>query len=151
MTNQVWIFVAFGAVVLFGICAGFYFWRRSVRRRQNYTSLPAGDEMGMSSIGASRSGPRSKELYAAFDEVSDDEDADEETGLRRGADSTPVGLGYHSGFLDDDDPASAGGPPTRYKDEPEPHEKEHERTQSPGSGDGSGSGDWEHASQEPQS
>ena len=107
--------------------------------------------MAMSSVGGSRPGPRSKELYAAFDEVSDDEDADEETGLRQGRDSPSVGLGYHSGFLDDEDPVSASGPPTRYKDEPSPHEKEHERPQSPGSGDGSGSGDWEHASQEPHS
>lgn len=147
MTNQVWFFVALGTVVLFGAAAGLFFWRRSVRRRKNYTSLPAGDDVAMSSVGGGRSGPRSKELYAAFDEVSDDEDADEETGLRRGHDSTPVGLGYHSGFLDDEDPASAAGPPTRYKDEPEPHEKEQERSQSP-SGSGSGSGDWEHASQE---
>lgn len=147
MTNQVWFFVALGAVVLFGAGAGLFLWRRSVRRRQNYTSLPAGDEMALNTVGGGRSGPRSKELYAAFDEVSDDEDADEETSLRRGAESTPVGLGYHSGFLDDDDPASAGGPPTRYKDEPEPREKVPERSESP-SGSGSGSGDWEHASQE---
>jgi kexin len=151
MTNQAWIFVAFGAVVLFGVGVGLFFWRRSVRRRQNYTSLPGGDDMAMNVVGGSRPGPRSKELYAAFDEASDDEDADEETGLRRGPDSGSVGLGYHSGFLDDDDPASADAPPTRYKDEPEPHEREHERAQSPGSGDSSGSGDWEHASQEPSS
>ena len=147
MTNQVWFFVALGAVVLFGAGAALFFWRRSVRRRQNYTSLPAGDEMAMNSVGGGRAGPRSKELYAAFDEVSDDEDADEETSLRRGPEGTSVGLGYHSGFLDDDDPASAGGPPTRYKDDPELHEKAPERPESP-SGSGSGSGDWEHASQE---
>lgn len=145
VTNQVWFFIALGAVVLFGAGAGLFFWRRSVRRRQNYTSLPAGDDVAMSSVGGA--GPRSKELYAAFDEVSDDEDADEHTGLRRGVESTPVGLAYHSGFLEDEDPASAG-PPTRYKDEPEPSEKERERSSSPASGSGSGSGDWEHASQE---
>jgi len=147
MTSQTWFFVALGAVVLFGAGVGLFFWRRSVRRRQNYTSLPAGDDVAMSHVGGSRAGPRSKELYAAFDEDEDDEDADEETGLRRGVESTPVGLGYHSAFLDDDDPASAVGPPTRYKDEPEPHVKE--RSDSPA---GSGSGEsWEHASQEPHS
>lgn len=155
MGNQVWFFVALGAVVLFGVAAAIFFWRRSVRRRKNYQSVPAGDEMSLSNVREGRAGPRSKELYAAFDEDSDEEDADEETGLRRPRGDTPVGLGYHSGFLDDEDPSTAGGPPTRYKDEPDEHsqpprEPEHqppherERSHSPGSG----SGDWEHASQE---
>lgn len=146
MTNQVWFFIAAGAVLIFAAGAGLFFWRRSVRRRQNYTSLPA-DEVAMRNVDG-RVSTRSKELYAAFDEE-DDEDADEETGLRRAPDQSPVGLGYHSGFLDDDDPASAGGPPTRYKDEPSPAERAAERPHSPedGSGD-SGSGSWEHASQE---
>ncbi|PSR77612.1 hypothetical protein PHLCEN_2v7802 [Hermanssonia centrifuga] len=143
MTNQVWFFVALGAVALFAALAGLFFWRRSVRRRKNYTSLPAGDDVAMSSVGGARSGPRSKELYAAFDEE-DDEDADEETGLRRGLGESPAGLGFHSGFLDDDDPASAGAPLTKYKDVPD--HRDAERSQSPASG--SGSGDWEHASQE---
>jgi kexin len=82
--------------------------------------------------------PRAKELYDAFGEVSDDEDADEETRLR--------GEGFHSGFLDDDDPSSAGPEPA-YRDEPR---GEHDvspdvRSASPGSGSGDGS--WEHASQ----
>ncbi|KAF7799581.1 hypothetical protein EIP86_010818 [Pleurotus ostreatoroseus] len=147
MTNQVWFFIALGAVAIFGAGAGLFFWRRAVRRRQQYTSLPAGDDVAMSSIGGGRTGTRSKELYAAFDEDEDD-DADEETGLKRGmAGDSPTALGFHSGFLDDDDPASAGLPAGRYKDEPEPHEREGLRAESPASG--SGSGDWEHASQEP--
>lgn len=148
MTNQVWFFVALGAVVLFGAGAGLFFWRRSVRRRKNYTSLPAGDEMAMGPTGRSVS-TRSKELYAAFDEE-DDEDADEETSLQRVPEQSPVGLGYHAGFLDDDDPASAGGRPTRYKDEPSPAERAAERPHSPedGSAGDSGSGSWEHASQD---
>ena len=148
VTNQVWFFVALGAVIVFGAAAGLFFWRRAVRRRQNYTSLPA-EEMAMTST-SGRGGAattRSKELYAAFDEDEDDEDADEETGLRRASDHSPVGLGYHSGFLDDDDPASAGGPPTRYKDEPSPTEHAAERPHSPGEGSGD-SGSWEHASQD---
>lgn len=148
MKHQGWFFVALGAVVLFGAGAGLFFWRRAVRRRRQYTSLPAGDDMVMSSISGGRSGPRSKELYAAFDEDEDeDEDADEETGLKRGMPSDQAaGLGYHSGFLDDEDTAGAGAPPARYKDEPEPHEHEATRADSPGSGS---TGDWEHASQEP--
>jgi kexin len=146
MTNQVWFFVALGAVVIFGAAAGLFFWRRSVRRRQNYTSLPA-DEVAMRSVGSGggRTSARSKELYAAFNEEDDDEDADEETGLRRVPDQSPVGLGYHSGFLEDDDPASA--PPTRYKDEPSPAERAAERPHSPG-GANSDNGSWEHASQD---
>ncbi|KAI0705889.1 peptidase S8/S53 domain-containing protein [Cytidiella melzeri] len=145
VTNQVWFFVALGAVIVFGAAAGLFFWRRSVRRRQNYSSLPDGDEMSMRAIGG-RASTRSKELYAAFDEE-DDEEADEETGLRRAQDSSPVGLGYHSGFLDDDDPASAGGPATRYKDEPSPAEHAAERPPSREEGSGD-SGSWEHASQD---
>lgn len=146
LTNQVWFFVALGAVIIFGAAAGLFFWRRAVRRRQNYSSLPA-EEMAMSSTGGRGGATRSKELYAAFDEEDDDEDADEETGLRRAPDHSPVGLGYHSGFLDDDDPASAGGPPTRYKDEPSPTERAAERSHSPEEGSGD-SGSWEHASQD---
>ena len=97
-----------------------------------------------------------KELYDAFGEASDDEDADEETGLRPGRmeeRSPNVGLTYHAGFLDDDAPSTAGGPPTsRYKDEPDlpPREPLPERSHSPdrdSHGSGSGDGSWEHASE----
>lgn len=147
MTNQLWFFVAIGAVAIFGLGAGLFFWRRSVRRRANYTSLPVGDDVAMSSIGATgrRPTPRTKELYDAFGEVSDDEDATEETGLRPGTRSPRVE--FHSGFLDDD-PSTAGLTP-RYKDEPDA-ETEKEQPGSPASaasGSGSGDGSWEHASE----
>jgi len=58
-------------------------------------------------------------------------------------------LGFHSAFLDDDDPLSTAGPATGYKDDPdeperlpEPHITD-ERVPSPS---GSGDGSWEHAS-----
>lgn len=158
VSSQKWFFIAISAVVLFGICAGVFFWRRRAarRRRADYASL-AGDDVAMSSVSRggrpSPGGARAKELYDAFGEVSDDEDADEETGLRpRGpGDGTPGGrLGFHSGFLDDEDLASAGPTPI-YKDEPDSahHSGEEERSRSPESvsGDGSGDGSWEHASQ----
>lgn len=108
-----WIFGAGAVVLLFGVGVGFFFWRRAVRRRQNYTSLP-GDEVAMSSIRQGPSG-RTRELYDAFGEVSDEEDdVDERTGLRGGHDRGS-GLGFHAGFLDDDDPQSAATP---YRDEP---------------------------------
>ncbi|KAI0373034.1 hypothetical protein BV20DRAFT_1034273 [Pilatotrama ljubarskyi] len=151
--NQMWFYLAIGAVVLFGIGVGVFFWRRAVlrKRRANYSSLAGGDDMAMSSLDRGGSAPRAtrqtKELYDAFGEVSDDEDADEETALRPHTISPGLETGLHSGFLDDDDPPTAGGEPkqTRYRDEPEsPVEKE--RAESPGSGSGSGSS-WEHASE----
>jgi len=131
--------------VLFGIAVGIFFWRRAARRRANYTSLPVGDEVAMSSLPVgTRGGQRTKELYDAFGEVSDDEDADEQTRLR--PDPSPA---FHSGFLDDD-PSTAGGVTPRYRDEPDESkaEAEHvkERSTSPGSGSGSADGSWEHAS-----
>ncbi|KAI9065403.1 hypothetical protein FKP32DRAFT_1647634 [Trametes sanguinea] len=153
--NQMWFFVAIGAVALFGIGVSVFFWRRAVlrKRRANYSTLPGGDDMAMSALDRGGSGSRAprqtKELYDAFGEVSDDEDADEETALRPHALSPGLETGLHSGFLDDDDSPTAGaGPkPTRYRDEPEsPVGEEKERADSPGSGTGSGSS-WEHASE----
>ncbi|KII89183.1 hypothetical protein PLICRDRAFT_687640 [Plicaturopsis crispa FD-325 SS-3] len=158
-SNKKWFFGAVAVVMIFGIAAGVFFWRRRVARqtRANYAALSGGDGLAMSSMpGHTGSGaPRTKELYDAFGEVSDDEDdADESTGLRGGRpqDRSPGGLGFHEGFLDDDDPQSAGPTPL-YKDEPDAHDSSLEagagrdspddRARSPGSGDGS----WEHASQ----
>ena len=79
VSNQVWFFVAIGAVLLFAAGAGIFFWRRAVRRRQrdNYTSL-RDDEVALGRVGgAPRGAPRTtKELYDAFGEVSDDDDDD---------------------------------------------------------------------------
>ncbi|EMD38165.1 hypothetical protein CERSUDRAFT_64430 [Gelatoporia subvermispora B] len=147
MSNQLWFFIAIGAVAIFGIGAGVFFWRRSMRRRSNYTSLPAGDDVAMSSIGVTghRSTARTKELFDAFGEVSDDEDADEETGLRPGARSPRVE--FHSGFLDDD-PSTAGLATPRYRDDPDTPQHDKERSGTPVSaGSGSGDGSWEHASE----
>jgi kexin len=150
--SKEWFFGAIGAVALFGIATGVFFWRRRAlrRRRDAYTSL-AGDDVAMGSIAPDgrrhKGGAPTKELYDAFGEVSDDEDADEETGLRTGR-TSPGGLGFHSGFLDDDDPQSARTP--RYKDEPddeskreqhEPNAGREDGVRSPGSGSGDGS--WE--------
>jgi kexin len=135
VSDQKWLFAAGGLVALFAIGAGIFFWRRAVkRRRANYSSLPA-EDVALSSMRESR--PRTKELYDAFGEVSDDEDADESTGLRPDV-VAREGLGYHAGFLDDDDPQSAG--PTPYRDEPSHVPPPRERT--PDSNES-----WEHASQ----
>ena len=155
VSNQKWFFIALGAVLIFSISVGVFFVRRRTarKRRVNYSTL-AREDVAMSSILGSgqmnAGGGRAKELYDAFGEVSDDEDedADEETGLRpRGLDvDSPGGrLAYHSGFLDDDDPSSAA-PTTMYKDEPDEPGRLDEggRSHSPASGSGDS---WEHASQ----
>lgn len=150
VTTQVWFFVALGAVAIFGIAAFIFFWRRRVARRKDYSSLPT-DSVQMGSVGGL---PRTRELYDAFGEASDDDDADEETALRSGMQQSE-GLTYHAGFLDDD-PSTAGGltpaATRRYKDEPDSPENAstppRERAPSPeGSGSNhSGDGSWEHAS-----
>ena len=157
VSNQVWFFVAIGAVVLFAVGAGLFFWRRAVlrRRRANYTSLRGDEHVAMGALGgrvggSTTRGPQrtTKELYDAFGEVSDDDEADEETALRPHSISPALDTGLHSGFLDDDPPtAGSGHHDTRYRDEPDEPAKE-SRSESPASGSGSGSGSsWEHASE----
>ncbi|KAH9930758.1 peptidase S8/S53 domain-containing protein [Fomitopsis serialis] len=152
VTNPLWFFIAVGAVIAFAISAGVYFWRRRVRMRQHYTTLPASEDVAMGAIGGGgggAGGQRTKELYDAFGELSDDDEADEETRLHaRGA---SPGVNLHAGFLDDD-PSTAGVTPAPYRDEPDPatehgHEHGHTRSDSPASGSGSGDGSWEHASE----
>ncbi|KAJ7096467.1 peptidase S8/S53 domain-containing protein [Mycena crocata] len=134
--SQLWFFGAVGAVAIFGIAAGVYFWRRRVLRLRNYSTLPEGDELSMSGVrgGRASGGPRTKELYDAFGEVSDDDDdADEQTRLRSG--------------YEDDARAGSRGRPTQYKDEPEAGGASHSRAGAASPDDGSPSdGSWEHAS-----
>lgn len=151
VSSQKWFFVVIGIVALFGIGMAVFFWRRRRARMASYSSLPPGEEM---SLGALMTGHRSagvaapnrptRELYDAFGEVSDD-DEDETTHLR---DHVSTGIGFNSGFLDDDEePSNSVAEATlRYRDE-EPGSshtatKEESRTASP-----NGSGEsWEHAS-----
>ncbi|KAI5117476.1 hypothetical protein M0805_007180 [Coniferiporia weirii] len=149
VTNSKWVFGAIGAVVLFGVAGGvFFLWRRHSARRAQYKSL-AGDDLVMGTVGRSRGGAAgTKELYDAFGEVSDDEYADEETGLRQPlAEGT---AGFHSGFLDDDEPASGSASQPVYRDEPLESVRRGEGGSGGGNGEGSNSpssadGSWEHA------
>ncbi|GLB34764.1 putative kex protein [Lyophyllum shimeji] len=158
VANQKWFFGAVGAVALFGIGMGVFFWRRRKARLANYSTLPAGDDLSMSALATGRQsgvmtgGNRpTRELYDAFGEVSDDDDDNDENTALRGThpqDRVSTGLGFHSGFLDDDEPSTAGGPTPVYRDEPEPSDERKgspSRAASPGSPSGSG-GSWEHAS-----
>lgn len=147
VTNQKWFFGALGAVTLFGISASIFLWRRRIGRLANYTSLSNRDnDVDMTALGSSMSGQRTtRELYDAFGEVSEDDDDDETTALRQ-----PVGqsVGFHSGFLEDDEPSATT---LIYHDAPEeteenlnPPSDREESASSTGSGDGS----WEHASRD---
>ena len=152
LSNSRLLIVAFGAVVVFGIGCGVFFWRRRVRLDNQYTPVAEGEDIPMMDHGRravggrSRDGGRTKELYDAFGEDYD-ASADEETGLRIPGGSG--GIGFHSGFLEDDD-AQTTAASAPYTDEPEERKqaKLHEppgRLGSPGSGD---DGSWEHASQQ---
>ncbi|KAF8590033.1 hypothetical protein K439DRAFT_1628243 [Ramaria rubella] len=154
LSNSRWLIGALGAVVLFGIGAVVFFWRRSRRNRRPYSPVAEGEDVPMVRHGGRagsqkiRDGGRTKELYDAFGEVSDD-DADEETSLRRPLDSG--GIRFHSDFLEDDDAQSATQSGVPYKDEPDERQRpaaaepSQTRSGSPGSGD---DGSWEHASQQ---
>ncbi|KAJ3985412.1 peptidase S8/S53 domain-containing protein [Lentinula detonsa] len=155
-SNRKWFGGAIAVVVLFGLSAAVYFWqrRRAIRRRMAYESLAGNDEVPMTSMiesdalgggrragrndstgngGAPRSG-RTRELYDAFGEVSDSDDEDDATEETRlhpsGQAAGRVGeneVGFHSGFLDDEDAVSPMGSANHlpsagraggYRDEP---------------------------------
>lgn len=150
VSSQKWFFVALGAVALFGVGAAVFFWKRRRARLASYAHLPANEDVSMSALaGGRRTGPRrgprsTKELYDAFGEVSDDEyDGSEEEKLLQDA-QISAGLGFHSGFLDDDETQTDG---TRvYRDDPEGTAHLHGKKRSPSptaSPSGSG-GSWEH-------
>lgn len=163
VSNQKWVFGAAGIVLLFGVMAGLFLCRRARRHRRaagHYSALPD-DDVALGALPRGGSGtPRTKELYDAFGEQ-DDDDADENTGLRA---SSPggagPGLGFHEGFLDDEDPHTPRTAPTpAYRDEPDPAEAPRGSIVSPigsgsgsrsgsrsGSGSGSGDGSWVQAS-----
>jgi len=148
VSNQKWVFGAAGVVAVFGILAGIFLCRRAVLRRrgEHYSALP-GDDVALGAVSRDPRAPRTKELYDAFGEH-DDEDVDETTGLRgTSPGGAGPGLGFHEGFLDDEDPNTPRTVPTpSYRDEPEAEETPRRGAESPNES-GSGDGSWEHASQ----
>ncbi|KAK0484020.1 peptidase S8/S53 domain-containing protein [Armillaria novae-zelandiae] len=162
VSHPKWFFGAIGAVAVFGLGALIFLWRRRrvarAARNADYSTISGGEDLQMSTVGSTSQRPRTtKELYDAFGEVSDDEDADEETHLRGGR-PLSEGIGFHSGFLDDEEPESAGGSglQQKYRDNPEDESRvdltEKERKRSPErsastSPSLSGDGSWQHASE----
>jgi len=150
VSNQKWVFGAAGVVLLFGIISGTFLFRRARRHRLaagQYSALP-GDDVALDAMPRSAGAgvtPRTKELYDAFGEHDDDDDVDEHTGLRVSSPSgAGPGVGFHEGFLDDEDPHTPRTVPTpAYRDEPD------QATSPNGSGNGSrsgsGDGSWVHA------
>jgi kexin len=149
VSHQKWVFGAAGIVLLFGVLAGVFLCRRAGRHRratEQYSALP-GEDVALGVMPHGSRAPRTKELYDAFGEHEDD-DADENTGLRGISPGGPAaGLGFHEGFLDDEDPNTPRTVPTpSYRDEPEAEETPRRGAESPNES-GSGDGSWEHASQ----
>ncbi|KAH9958323.1 peptidase S8/S53 domain-containing protein [Russula dissimulans] len=148
VSNQKWVFGAAGVVLIFGMLAGVFLCRRALRRRragEHYSAL-ASDDVALGVVSRDGRAPRTKELYDAFGEH-DEEDVDESTGLRgTSPGGAGPGLGFHEGFLDDEDANTPRTAPTpAYRDEPEKGVVPSGSNSSP-TGSGSGDGSWEHAS-----
>ena len=122
VSAQKWFFAGLGFASIFLVAALVYFWRRRMSRNRlaEYTSLAAND-IHMDPVGQSRVPGDGRPRTAAdeYDEFEEEETA-EELAARSEAVIVPsaaVGLGFHSGFLDDDEPSAALSP--KYRDEPE--------------------------------
>ena len=128
VSAQKWFFAGLGFASIFLVAALVYFWRRRMSRKRlaEYTSLAAND-IHMDPVGQTRipnnGRPRTAAAAGATREYDDDvfEEESNETLVARSeavvVPSAAVGLGFHSGFLDDDKPIAALLP--KYRDEPD--------------------------------
>jgi len=91
----------------------------SQKRLAEYTSLAAND-IHMDTVGQTRVPGTGRPLTARAYDDEFEEASTEDLAARSDAVVVPsaaVGLGFHSGFLDDDEPSAALSP--KYRDEPE--------------------------------
>ena len=128
VSAQKWFFAGLGFASIFLVAALVYFWRRRMSRKRlaEYTSLAAND-IHMDPVGQTRlpndGRPRTAAGAAAsreYDDAFDEEESTETLAARSEpviVPSAAVGLGFHSGFLDDDEPSAALSP--KYRDEPD--------------------------------
>ncbi|EAU87978.1 kex protein [Coprinopsis cinerea okayama7 len=120
--KQTWLAGIIGVLVLANIAGAIYFccWKKGCGDGEKYNALPGEENVPMSSINGGQydqDGERTA-LVGGGDEEEDGVDTRpaaraQQTGPHPQARSTG-GLGFHSGFLDDDDPMTAASP--RYKD-----------------------------------
>ena len=113
-----WVFSGLAAVAVIGIGASLYMWRRRAgqTRAQRAAYDPvAEDEEDI----AMRSTDRQRVIQEREDAF-DEDDADGEGARLTGGAQQPRQLGFHDGFLEDDDPLSARSPRVAapYRDEP---------------------------------
>ena len=128
VSAQKWFFAGLGFASIFLVAALVYFWRRRIARNRlaEYTSLAAND-IHLEPVGQTRvpGDGRPRTAAAAAGEYDDDEFeevSNSETVVARSeaaviVPSAAAGLGFHSGFLDDDEPSAGLSP--KYRDEPE--------------------------------
>ena len=128
VSAQKWFFAGLGFASIFLVAALVYFWRRRMSRKRlaEYTSLAAND-FHMDPVGQTRvpnnGRPRTAAAAAGATREYDDDVFEEsnETLVAHSeavvVPSATVGLGFHSGFLDDDEPSAALSP--KYRDEPD--------------------------------
>jgi kexin len=125
LTNQKWLFIALGVVLLFGIAVGIFFWRRHVARRSaSYAELNNEREMSVNPMGTSvpSAGIRTtRELYDPFGHVSDEEDdEDDDDNEMTALTSARGGFVFHSDSsnVEAEDPSSdALEPESIYRDD----------------------------------
>lgn len=122
VSAQKWFFAGLGFASIFLVAALVYFWRRRMSRSRlaEYTSLAAND-IHMDPVGQVRVPSDGRPRTAAAGEYDEfEETSTENLAARSEAVVVPraaSGLGFHSGFLDDDEPSAALSP--KYRDEPE--------------------------------
>lgn len=132
VSAQKWFFAGLGGITVFIVGCAIFYWRRrqAAQRLAQYTSLAA-DDIGMEAVGGSQArlaGGGVNPRRGAYDDPSAEtllpRNEVPNAGGQRTAGVMPPsgarGLGFHSGFLDDDEPSAAltTGPPM-YRDEPE--------------------------------
>lgn len=122
VSAQKWFFAGLGFASIFLVAALVYLWRRRISRSRlaEYTSLAAND-IHMDPVGQSRHSGSGRPPHTTVEAYDEFEEAPTENLAARSeavvVPSAAVGLGFHSGFLDDDEPSAALSP--QYRDEPE--------------------------------
>ena len=118
VSAQKWFFAGLGFASVFLVAALVYFWRRRManKRLAAYTSLAAND-IHMEPVNESHGPAGSGRRYDELEEEGSREEQAARSEVVVVPSAPPVGLGFHSGFLDDDEPSAALSP--KYRDEPE--------------------------------